>query len=222
MDLKNVLFVFTFVFISLNYTNGAEDQKIESSLKKIIDKEDSQASEPVSSNEGYKDQDIDIFDLLSEASDEDDVAKRTLFRYGKRGALMRYGKRGALMRYGKRGGLLRYGKRGALFRYGKRPAGGQLSLEEPSGKRLFRWGKRNVDENTAKRLFRWGKRDDADLEEDKRTLFRYGKRDDYGSSEEDSLVDDLENAKDKRRIMRYGRDTRASKPHVPFRFGREE
>ena len=183
----------------------------ESSIKKIIEKEETPGG---ATGGDFKDQNVDIFDLLAEDSGED-IDKRTLFRYGKRGALMRYGKRGALMRYGKRGGLLRYGKRGALFRYGKRTMEPALTDDES-------WDKRSGEENTAKRLFRWGKRDDADFEEAKRTLFRYGKRGDFTSDELDNALSDVENAQEKRRILRYGRDTRANKPHVPFRFGREE
>lgn len=107
-------------------------------------------------------------------------------------------KRGNFMRYG-RGNIFRYGKRGAIFRYGKRG-------------NLMRYGKRQ-------NLFRYGKRYEEDslydAAEKRANLMRYGKR-----------AEDMSEEK-RANLMRYGkrfaRDTkRQQKPHVPFRFGRDE
>lgn len=233
MDIRSILFALSVFVITLCTTYGTQDSKLSSSLEKIIEKD-----EPSAISVDDSEKPSELYDIIDNLSDEDDLDKRTLFRYGKRGALFRYGKRGALMRYGKRGALMRYGKRGALFRYGKRGAlmrygkrdEYDLDLGTAGAKRLMRWGKRSDDNEESdqyqwgngddlaeekRRIMRYGKRDDVSSDElDKRTLFRYGKRD---MASDDELTEN-----EKRRIMRYGRDTRANKPHVPFRFGREE
>ncbi|XP_062570810.1 uncharacterized protein LOC134232851 [Saccostrea cucullata] len=91
-------------------------------------------------------------------------------------------------------------KKGSLFRFGKR--GG-----------LFRFGKRGEEEKRGS-LFRFGKRTDGyyvspygssegipDRDDKRGSLFRFGKR----SS-----------------LFRFGRSVDNEKPHMPFRFGREE
>ena len=143
-----------------------------------------------SASHGNQDNLEELSESLTPVLEED----KRIFRYG-RGGILRYGKRGGLLRYGKRGGgLLRYG-RGGLFRYGRSDQEEEdVFGDQPSGKRLFRWGKRSDDFD--------------DLSANKR-IFRYGKR---------SGLLARELAAARAQLNRYARD----QPHVPFRFGEEE